>query len=119
MHISEGVNRAGRQHRGHGPARGPVRAGGPAGAGGQGKVFSVEAFCCGALSILLSPVLLYAALALSGEGLSVFAEIFFWTHLGLMLIEGVIALLVLGFLRRLRPEVFAAQDLSSYESVGR
>ena len=73
---------------------------------GQGPAFSVAAFCCGALAILLSLVLLYAALAVSGEGLSVFAGLFFWTHLGLMAIEGVVSLLVLGFLKRLRPEVF-------------
>ncbi len=73
---------------------------------GQGLAFSVVAFGCGAVAILMSLILLYAALAFSGEGLQVFAGLFFWSHVGLMVIEGVVSLVVLGFLKRLRPEVF-------------
>ena len=73
-----------------------LRKGGPA--------FPVVAFLCGALPILGSLVLLYAALVASGGELALFAGLFFWTHLALMGVEGVITLLILGFIKRLRPE---------------
>ncbi|MFP5238842.1 MAG: cobalt transporter CbiM [Acidobacteriota bacterium] len=73
-----------------------LRKGGPA--------FPVVAFLCGALPILGSLVLLYTALVASGGELALFAGIFFWTHLALMAVEGVITLLILGFIKRLRPE---------------
>lgn len=68
-----------------------------------GAAFAVAAFCCGALSILGSLALLYLALAFSGDELTVFAGVFFWSHLALMGIEGAITLAVLSFLKRLRP----------------
>lgn len=73
-----------------------LRKGGPA--------FPVVAFLCGALPILGSLVLLYTALVVSGGELALFAGIFFWTHLALMGVEGAITLLILGFIKRLRPE---------------
>ncbi|WP_243439211.1 cobalt transporter CbiM [Fundidesulfovibrio soli] len=73
-----------------------LRKGGPA--------FPVAAFLCGALSILGSLALLYTALVASGGELALFAGLFFWTHLALMGVEGVITLLILGFIKRLRPE---------------
>ncbi len=71
-----------------------------------GPAFAVGAFACGALSILGSLILLYLALVLSGDALSVFAGLFFWAHLALMGIEGAITLMILGFLKRMRPELF-------------
>ena len=71
----------------------------------SGKVFSVAAFACGASATLLSLILLYLALTLTSRDLSLFAGLFFWAHLALMGIEGTIAMLVLGFLKRLRPEL--------------
>lgn len=71
----------------------------------SGPVFAVAAFACGALSILFSLGLLYLALTLSGEALSVFAGVFFWANLALVGIEGTITLVILGFLRRMRPEL--------------
>ena len=71
----------------------------------SGPVFSMAAFACGACAILCSLVLLYLALVLSGEALSVFAGVFFWAHLALVGIEGAVTLLILGFLKRLRPEL--------------
>ncbi|WP_243312472.1 cobalt transporter CbiM [Fundidesulfovibrio agrisoli] len=73
-----------------------LRKGGPA--------FPVAAFLCGALPILGSLALLYTALVASGGELALFAGLFFWTHLALMGVEGVITLLILGFIKRLRPE---------------
>jgi len=72
----------------------------------SGPAFAVGAFACGALSILGSLILLYLALVLSGDALSVFAGVFFWAHLALMGIEGAITLVILGFLKRMRPELF-------------
>lgn len=72
----------------------------------SGPAFAAGAFACGALSIFGSLVLLYLSLVFSGEALSVFAGLFFWTHLALMGIEGVITMLILGFLKRMRPELF-------------
>ncbi|MFZ5427821.1 MAG: cobalt transporter CbiM [Thermodesulfobacteriota bacterium] len=74
--------------------------------GKSGPAFAAAAFACGALSIFGSLVLLYLSLVFSGEALSVFAGLFFWTHLALMGIEGVITMLILGFLKRMRPELF-------------
>lgn len=71
----------------------------------SGPVFAVAAFGCGALSILGSLVLLYVSLVLSGEALAVFAGVFFWAHLALMGIEGAITLFILGFLKRMRPDL--------------
>lgn len=71
-----------------------------------GPVFAAGAFACGALSILGSLALLYLALVLSGDALSVFAGLFFWSHLALMGIEGAITLIILSFLKRMRPELF-------------
>ena len=72
----------------------------------SGPAFAVGAFACGALAILGSLILLYLALVLSGDALSVFAGVFFWAHLALMGIEGAITLVILGFLKRMRPELF-------------
>lgn len=71
----------------------------------SGAAFAVAAFACGALAILMSLALLYLALVLSGEALSVFAGLFFWGHLALVGIEGAITLIILGFLKRMRPEL--------------
>lgn len=70
-----------------------------------GPAFACAAFGCGALAIFLSLMLLYLALVLSGEALSVFAGLFFWTHLALVAVEGAATLLILGFIRRMRPEL--------------
>jgi len=71
----------------------------------SGRIFSIAAFVCGALAIFLSVVLVYLALSLTSRDLSLFAGLFFWAHLALMAIEGTITMLVLGFLKRLRPEL--------------
>lgn len=71
----------------------------------SGPAFSLAAFGCGALAIFLSLILLYLALVLSGEALSVFAGLFFWTHVALVAVEGAATLLILGFIRRMRPEL--------------
>lgn len=70
-----------------------------------GAMAAAAAFGCGALSIAGSLVLIYAALVASGEALSVFAGLFVWAHLALMLIEGAMTLFIVGFLRRMRPEL--------------
>jgi cobalt/nickel transport system permease protein len=70
-----------------------------------GSIFALAAFGCGALSIFGSLALLYLSLVLSGEALAVFAGLFFWAHLALMGIEGAITMSILGFLKRMRPEL--------------
>ncbi|MBI4805002.1 MAG: cobalt transporter CbiM [Desulfovibrio sp.] len=71
----------------------------------NGTVFALASFGCGAFSILGSLALLYLSLVLSGEALTVFAGLFFWAHLVLMGIEGAITMLILSFLKRMRPEL--------------
>uniref|UniRef100_A0A7C4EJU9 Cobalt transporter CbiM n=1 Tax=Fundidesulfovibrio putealis TaxID=270496 RepID=A0A7C4EJU9_9BACT len=68
-----------------------------------GPAFAVGAFLCGALAILGSLALVYAALVASGDALSVFAGLFFWAHLALMGIEGALTLFILSAVKRLRP----------------
>lgn len=62
-------------------------------------------FACGSMAILGSLALLYLALILSGSSLTIFARIFFFANIILMLVEGTITMLVLGFLKRMSVEI--------------
>ena len=77
--------------------RGWLRRGGTPGA--------VAAFACGATAILLSGLLVAAALIFTGEGFLEVAKMVILAHIPVMIIEGVVTLFVILFLKKVRPEM--------------
>lgn len=69
------------------------------------------AFACGFLSVLLTASLTALSLGLAGEGFIPAAQSLLIAHLPVMVVEGCITALVIGFLYKVRPEVldFSAQ----------
>ncbi len=66
---------------------------------------SSGAFLCGFLAVLLSGMLTAGSLALSGEAFRVTAQVILAAHLPVMVIEGILTLLAVGFLAKARPEM--------------
>jgi len=73
--------------------------------GAGGWVRSVGAFCCGFLAVLLAGGLTALALALSGEAFFATAKVILVAHVPIMIIEGVLTAMVVGFLAKVRPEM--------------
>lgn len=63
------------------------------------------AFCVGALSVLLSGLLVCGALVASGGAFKAAAAVVIVGHIPVMIIEGVICALCIGYLRRVRPQM--------------
>jgi len=72
---------------------------------GEGRVATVAAFACGATAMLLSGVLVAAALVFTGQAFLQVAEIAVLAHLPVMVIEGLITMFVFLFLKKVRPEM--------------
>ena len=70
-----------------------------------GMPASVAALACGATAILLSGVLVAAALVFTGQGFLEVAEMVLVAHIPVMIIEGIITLFVFLFLKKVRPEM--------------
>jgi len=70
-----------------------------------GTPAAVGAFACGATAILLSGLLVAAALITTGQAFIEVAAMVLLAHIPLMLIEGVITLFILLFLKKVRPEM--------------
>jgi cobalt/nickel transport system permease protein len=68
---------------------------------------TVGAFCCGFFSVLLAGCLTAAALALSGEAFVATAKVIVLAHVPIMVIEGVLTVMVVGFLTKVRPEMLS------------
>ena len=66
---------------------------------------SVAAFACGATAILLSGLLVAAALLFAGEGFLQVAELVLVAHIPVMFIEGIITLFIFLFLKKVNPEM--------------
>jgi cobalt/nickel transport system permease protein len=73
---------------------------------GNGSKFSA-AFACGFFAMLLSTILTAGSLALSGEAFENAARVLFYTHLPLMVVEGVITGFAYTFLAKVKPEALA------------
>lgn len=69
---------------------------------------TVGAFACGFFSVLLAGVLTATALSLSGEAFSTVAKAILLAHLPIMAIEGLLTVMVVGFLAKVRPEMLGA-----------
>ena len=66
---------------------------------------SVAALACGATAILLSGLLVAAALVFTGQGFLEVAAMVLVAHIPVMIIEGIITLFVFLFLKKVRPEM--------------
>ena len=65
----------------------------------------IAAFCGGALGVLGAGLLTAVALASSDEGFATAARLLILAHLPIMLAEGLITMLTVGFIARVRPEM--------------
>ena len=65
----------------------------------------IAAFCGGALGVLGAGLLTAVALSSSDEGFATAARLLFLAHLPIMLAEGLITMLTVGFIARVRPEM--------------
>jgi len=63
------------------------------------------AFVCGFLAVLLSGVMVAAALVFTGEPFIKVAKLVVIAHLPVMILEGVLTAFCIGFLRKVRPEI--------------
>jgi cobalt/nickel transport system permease protein len=71
----------------------------------QGTAAAVAAFACGVTGILLSGLLVAAALITTGQAFLEVAELALLAHIPVMIIEGVITLFIFFFLKKVRPEM--------------
>ena len=74
---------------------------------------AVAGFLAGALPIALAGAMMLASLVLSAEALREPAWVVFYWHVPVMVIEGLITASVVGFLRRVRPELLKAPVLEA------
>lgn len=79
---------------------------------------TVGAFCCGFFAVLLAGGLTACALALSGEAFFATAKVILLAHIPIMLIEGVLTVMAVAFLAKVRPEMLAIR-LSGDGGAGR
>lgn len=74
------------------------------------KIISlVSGFACGFLAVFLSAILLALSLALSEESFTEAAELIVVAHLPVMIIEGLITLFCVAFLKRVKPELLGVR----------
>jgi len=62
-------------------------------------------FVCGFLAVLLSGIMVAAALVFTGEPFIQVAKLVLIAHLPVMILEGVLTVFCIGFLRKVRPEI--------------
>jgi len=63
------------------------------------------AFVCGFLAVLLSGIMVAAALVFTRESFMQVAKLVLIAHLPVMILEGVLTVFCIGFLRKVRPEI--------------
>lgn len=76
--------------------------------GGKSSVSAASAFACGALAIALSGFAVALALIWSEESFLNMAKITVIAHLPLMIVEGVVTVFVVGFLKKVKPDILEA-----------
>lgn len=70
-----------------------------------GRMRTVGAFCCGALSVAGAGLLTALSLAYTNEGFLQAARLLFLAHVPVMIVEGIVTTLTVSFLSRVRPEI--------------
>jgi cobalt/nickel transport system permease protein len=78
-----------------------------------GRMAMAGAFACGAVAIILTGLLVAAALVFTGQGFLQVAEMVLLAHIPVMIIEGVITLFAFLFLEKVRPEMLEGIYVSS------
>jgi len=68
-------------------------------------IWAVSSFACGALSVLFSGVFVAVSLVFTGEPFLQAAKLVLIAHIPVMLIEGFITAVCIGFLKRVKPEL--------------
>jgi cobalt/nickel transport system permease protein len=81
--------------------------------GGSSLVSMVSAFVCGALAIMLSGLMVAASLVFTGESFLEAAKIVLIAHLPVMVVEGVVTVFIVGFLKKVKPEILEAPYANS------
>ena len=76
-------------------------------------VSGAAAFACGALAVLLSGLMVAFSLIWTEESFMQVAKMALIGHLPVMAIEGVITTLVVGFLKKVKPEILEAPHAKS------
>lgn len=71
-------------------------------------ISGVAAFACGALAVLMSALMLAASLVFTEESFGQIARMVVLAHLPVMLIEGVVTVFIVGFLKKVKPEILEA-----------
>ncbi len=79
---------------------------------------AVAAFACGAGAVLLSGLMVAASLASTGESFGAIAKIALAAHLPLMVIEGFMTAFLVGFLKKVKPEILEEHDVESIDGRG-
>ena len=72
-----------------------------------GRTRATAAFCCGAFSVAGAAVLTAASLAFTDEGFLQAARLLFLAHVPVMIVEGIVTMLAISFLSRVRPEILS------------
>ncbi len=72
-----------------------------------GRTRATAAFCCGAFSVAGAAVLTAASLAFTDEGFLQAAQLLFLAHVPVMIVEGIVTMLAISFLSRVRPEILS------------
>ncbi len=68
-------------------------------------ISSIGAFLAGALGVLLAGIFVALELSFTGENFRSAAKLILMAHLPIMIIEGIVTLLIVGFLQKVRPEI--------------
>lgn len=71
---------------------------------------AVGSFLCGSGAVLLSALLFSLALAFSGEDFFTSAGVVFMAHIPIMLLEGALTVIIVGFLNKAMPELLHFSD---------
>ncbi len=70
-----------------------------------GRSRAIGAFCCGALSVAGAGLLTALSLSLTSEGFIQAATLLFLAHIPVMIVEGIVTMLAISFLAKVRPEL--------------
>jgi len=71
----------------------------------RARVSRLSAFFCGATSVFLSGILVAAALMCTGKSFYAAAKLIVVAHFPVMAIEGIVTMLCVGFLKKVKPEM--------------
>jgi len=75
---------------------------------GTGRMAALGAFCTGATAVLMSGALVALFLVFTGEAFIAAAGVILAVHVPVMLVEGVMTMFLVAFLKRAKPELLMA-----------